>query len=65
MYQNNTLKPRLCLVLQVETLAGQVVAVEVDASASLTTIRSGIEREVGIAAKQQRLIILGEITRPF
>lgn len=45
---------------QVETLAGQVMAVEVDAGASLAAMRAGIYQEVGIAAKQQRLIILGE-----
>lgn len=53
-----------CLLLiscaQVETLAGQVMAVEVDAGASLAAMRAGIYQEVGIAAKQQRLIILGE-----
>ena len=32
---------------------------EVDASASLDAMRAGIEREVGVMAKQQRLIILG------
>ena len=44
---------------QVETLAGSVLTVEVDASASLDAMRAGIEREVGVMAKQQRLIILG------
>ncbi|EIE23303.1 hypothetical protein COCSUDRAFT_66260 [Coccomyxa subellipsoidea C-169] len=44
--------------VQVETLAGQVMAVEVDAGASLAAMRAGIYQEVGIAAKQQRLIIL-------
>jgi hypothetical protein len=48
----------------VETLAGQVLAVEVDAGASLIAMRSGIEREVGIMAKQQRLIILGARISP-
>ncbi|BDA50275.1 hypothetical protein COCOBI_15-4040 [Coccomyxa sp. Obi] len=44
--------------VQVETLAGQVMAVEVDAKASLAAMRAGIYQEIGIAAKQQRLIIL-------
>ncbi len=51
--------------MQVETLAGQVMAVEVDAGASLAAMRAGIYQEVGIAAKQQRLIILGEAPTPF
>ena len=44
---------------QVETLAGSVLAVEVDAGASLADMRAGIERAVGVGVKQQRLIILG------
>lgn len=47
---------------QVETLAGKVMAVEVDANASLAAMRAGICQAVGIAAKQQRLIILGAFT---
>lgn len=48
--------------MQVETLAGSVLTVEVDAGASLDAMRAGIAREVGIMAKQQRLIILGTRT---
>ena len=44
---------------QVETLAGQVVAVDVDAGASLGAMREGIAKQTGILVKQQRLIILG------
>ncbi|CAL8465219.1 g4754 [Coccomyxa elongata] len=44
--------------VQVETLAGKVMAVDVDANASLAAMRAGIYQAVGIAAKQQRLIIL-------
>ena len=36
------------------------MAVDVDANATLAAMRAGIYQEVGIAAKQQRLIILGE-----
>lgn len=42
-----------------ETLAGQVVAVDVDAGASLGAMREGIAKQTGILVKQQRLIILG------
>ena len=45
---------------QVETLAGQVVAVDVDAAATLGAMREGIARQTGILVKQQRLIVLGE-----
>ena len=45
---------------QVETLAGQVVAVDVDAGATLAAMREGIARQTGILVKQQRLIVLGE-----
>lgn len=45
--------------LQVETLAGKVVAVDVDAAASLGAMREGIARQTGIVVKQQRLIVLG------
>ena len=45
---------------QVETLAGQVVAVDVDAGATLGAMREGIARQTGILVKQQRLIVLGE-----
>ena len=48
------------LPCQVETLAGQVVAVDVDAGATLGAMREGIARQTGIAVKQQRLLILGE-----
>ena len=44
---------------QVETLAGQVRAAEVDSSASLAAMRAGIQRETGVLAEQQRFIILG------
>ena len=44
---------------QIETLAGQVLAAEVDSSASLAAMRAGIERETGVLAEQQRLLILG------
>lgn len=42
-----------------ETLAGQVVAVDVDAGATLGAMREGIARQTGIIVRQQRLIILG------
>ena len=45
--------------LQVESLAGKVVAVDVDAAASLGAMREGIARQTGIVVKQQRLIVLG------
>ncbi len=35
------------------------MAVDVDANASLAAMRTGIYQAVGIAPKQQRLIILG------
>jgi len=44
---------------QIETLAGQVLAAEVDSSASLAAMRAGIQRETGVLAEQQRFIILG------
>ncbi|KAK9836943.1 hypothetical protein WJX81_001633 [Elliptochloris bilobata] len=44
--------------VQIETLAGQVLAAEVDSSASLAAMRAGIERETGVLAEQQRLLIL-------
>ena len=44
---------------QIETLAGQVLAAEVDSGASLVAMRAGIERETGVLAEQQRFIILG------
>ena len=47
---------------QVETLAGQVVAVDVDAGATLGAMREGIARQTGILVKLQRLIVLGEPT---
>lgn len=37
------------------------MSVDVDANASLAAMRSGICQAVGIAAKQQRLIILGAL----
>ena len=43
-----------------ETLAGQVVAVDVDAAATLGAMREGIARQTGILVKQQRLIVLGD-----
>ena len=49
----------MMLVRQVETLAGQVVAVDVDAGATLGAMREGIARQTGIVVRQQRLIILG------
>ena len=53
------INPARVAAAQVETLAGKVLAVEVDAGASLGDMRAGIEREVGVGVKQQRLIILG------
>ena len=56
----------LLMHLQVETLAGKVVAVDVDAAASLGAMREGIARQTGIVVKQQRLIVLGtHISLPF
>ena len=64
LLQNLPLPTRIWLtaavVCQVETLAGQVVAVDVDAGATLGAIREGIARQTGILVKQQRLIVLGE-----
>ena len=48
------------VLCQVETLAGQVVAVDVDAGATLGAMREGIARQTGILVKQQRLLVLGE-----
>ncbi len=42
-------------------MAGKVMSVDVDANASLAAMRAGICQAVGIAAKQQRLIILGAL----
>ena len=53
------------VVAQIETLAGQVLAAEVDSSASLVAMRAGIERETGVLAEQQRLLILGALPQIF
>ena len=50
---------------QIETLAGQVLAAEVDSSASLVAMRAGIERETGVLAEQQRLLILGASSKTY
>ena len=59
--RRHVLMQRLTVVLlcQVETLVGQVVAVDVDAGATLGAMREGIASQTGILAKQQRLIVLG------
>ena len=36
-----------------------MLAAEVDSSASLAAMRAGIERQTGVLAEQQRLLILG------
>lgn len=56
---------RRCVAAQIETLAGQVLAAEVDSSASLVAMRAGIERETGVLAEQQRLLILGAPSKGF
>ena len=57
---SNLLWLTAAVLRQVETLAGQVVAVDVDAGATLGAMREGIARQTGILVKQQRLIVLGE-----
>ena len=53
-------RPHPCRVApQIETLAGQVLAAEVGSRTSLVAMRAGIERETGVLAEQQRLLILG------
>ena len=38
---------------------------EVDSGASLMAMRAGIERETGVLAEQQRLLILGAPSKSF